>query len=132
MKDFEFKTADPVLYSLLKDYAAQNRKHATEAENILWELLRGRQMGQPFRRQHIIGEFIADFICIPSRLIIELDGGYHQLPNQQVSDIERQQWLEQHGFKVIRFTNEEVISNTERVLKIIKDNLKKNNYEYNK
>ena len=132
MKDFEFKTADPVLYGLLKDYAAHNRKHATEAENILWELLRGRQMGLPFRRQHIIGEFIADFICIPSRLIIELDGGYHQLPNQQVSDIERQQWLEQHGFKVIRFTNEEVISNTERILKIIKDNLKKNNYEYNK
>ena len=132
MKYFEFKTADPVSYGLLKDYAAHNRKHATEAENILWELLRGRQMGLPFRRQHIIGEFIADFICIPSRLIIELDGGYHQLPNQQVSDIERQQWLEQHGFKVIRFTNEEVISNTERVLKIIKDNLKKNNYEYNK
>lgn len=132
MKDFEFKTADLVLYGLLKDYAAHNRKHATEAENILWELLRGRQMGQPFRRQHIIGEFIADFICIPSRLIIELDGGYHQLPNQQVSDMERQQWLEQHGFKVIRFTNEEVISNTERVLKIIKDNFKKNNYEYNK
>lgn len=132
MKYFEFKTADPVLYGLLKDYAAHNRKHATEAENILWELLRGRQMGQPFRRQHIIGEFIADFICIPSRLIIELDGGYHQLPNQQISDIERQQWLEQHGFKVIRFANEEVISNTEKVLKIIKDNLKKNNYEYNK
>ena len=68
--------------------------------------------------------FIADFACLPKRLIIELDGGYHQLPDQQVSDAERTNWLEQQGFKVIRFSNEEVIGDIEHVLSIIKEHLK--------
>ena len=117
--DFEFKTADPCLYDLLKDFAKQNRKRPTEAEAILWDFLKERQLGQPFRRQHIIGEYIADFCCIPAKLVIEIDGGYHQLPQQQVDDEYRQQWLEAHGFTVIRFRNEEVIGDIENVLETI-------------
>ena len=81
-------------------------------------------MNYPFRRQHIIGNFIADFACLPKKLVIEIDGGYHQLPEQQVSDEERTKWLEEQGFKVIRFTNEEIIGDIETVLTKIKDNLK--------
>ena len=123
MTDFQFKTADPYMYDLLKEFAKENRKNPTEAEAILWKYLKSRQLGHPFRRQHIIGEFIADFVCIPAMLVIELDGGYHQLPEQQVSDEQRQQWLESNGFKVIRFTNEEVIGDIEKVIKTIKRNL---------
>ena len=123
MTDFQFKTADPCMYDLLKEFAKENRKNPTEAESILWKCIKSRQLGHPFRRQHIIGEFIADFACIPAMMVIELDGGYHQLPEQQVSDEQRQQWLESNGFKVIRFTNEEVIGDIEKVIKTIKRNL---------
>jgi len=123
MCDFEFKTADPFLYNLLKEYAKENRKKPTEAEAVLWDCIKERKLGQPFRRQHIIGEFIADFACIPAKLVIETDGGYHQLPEQQISDEQRQKWLESQGFTVIRFTNEEVINDIDNVLEIIKQYL---------
>ena len=119
MKDYEFKTADPCLYDILKAFAKENRKSPTEAECVLWEYLKERQLGQPFRRQHIIGDYIADLVCIPSKLIIEIDGGYHQLPDQQISDEDRQQWLESKGYTVIRFTNEEVIEDTDNVIETI-------------
>ena len=115
-----FKTANPLSYSLLKDFAIENRKHPTQAESVLWEMVKGKQLGVVFKRQHIIGDYIADFYCPKAKLVIELDGGYHQLPNQQVSDAERTQWLEEHGYKVVRFTNEEVIGNTEQTLNQIK------------
>ena len=111
------------MYDLLKEFAKENRKNPTEAESILWNCVKARQLGLPFRRQHIIGEFIADFVCLPAMLVIELDGGYHQLPEQQVSDEQRQQWLESNGFKVIRFTNEEIIGDIDKVIRIIKRNL---------
>jgi 5-methyltetrahydrofolate--homocysteine methyltransferase len=123
MRDFDFKTADPFLYDLLKEFAKGNRQKPTEAEAFLWEFLRERKLGQPFRRQHIIGEFIADFACIPAKLVIEIDGGYHQLPEQQISDEQRQEWLELQGFTVIRFTNEEVINNIDKVLDTIEQYL---------
>jgi very-short-patch-repair endonuclease len=123
MNDLAFKTADPFLYEMLKDFAKKNRQKATEAETVLWEYLRKRQLGQPFRRQHIIGCFIADFCCIPAKLVIELDGGYHQLPQQQITDAMRQQWLESQGFTVIRFSNEEVIKDIDNVLETIEQYL---------
>ena len=61
---------------------------------------------------------------LPKRIVIEIDGGYHQLPNQQVSDTERSEWLEKKGFKVIRFTNKEVLCNLEETIKIIKECIK--------
>ena len=113
--------ADPLLYGLLKQFVKENRNHETEAESVLWKFIRGDQLGVHFRRQHIIGPFIADFACLPKRIVIEIDGGYHQLPNQQVSDTERSEWLEKMGFKVIRFTNKEVLCNLEETIKIIKE-----------
>ena len=108
-----------MLYSLLKDLAKKNREHPTPAESALWKFLKNNALGCTFKRQHVVGAYIADFICIQARLIIEIDGGYHQLPEQQISDLERQQWLESQGFKVIRFTNEEVMADIERVIDTI-------------
>lgn len=124
MTDYSYCTADGSYYNLLRQFAKYNRQNPTPAESVLWHLLRGNQLGQPFRRQHIIGVFIADFVCLPSMLIIELDGGYHSIPEQQIADKERTAWLRQEGFNVVRFTNEEVMSNTEEVLKTIKENMK--------
>ena len=116
--------ADPMLYGLLKQFVKENRIYQTQAESVLWQFLRGNQLGKHFRRQHIIGPFIADFACLPKRVIIEIDGGYHQLPNQQLSDAERTKWLEKMGFKIIRFTNEEVLCNLEETVGIIKESIK--------
>jgi very-short-patch-repair endonuclease len=117
---FGYEMADPMTYSLLKEYAKENRRKQTEAESILWNFLKGNFFGTHFRRQHIIGQFIADFICLSHHLIIELDGKYHQIPEQQTSDQERTEWLENNGYTVIRFTNEAIIANTEKVLTAIK------------
>ncbi|HCD78208.1 MAG TPA: cytosine methyltransferase [Prevotella sp.] len=126
---FSYCTSDPWFYSLLRDFAKNNRKNPTMAERILWQYIRGKSLGCSFRRQHIIDIFIADFICIEEKLIIELDGGYHSLPQQQIGDEERTKRLNTLGYKVIRFTNDEVIGNIEGVINIIKQNL---NYYGNK
>ena len=91
----------------------------TPAESALWEVLRGKQFGYRFRRQHPIGDYIPDFVCLPKRLVIEVDGGYHFIGDQQLSDQERTEYLNQHGFEVLRFTNDEVIGNTEKIIKKI-------------
>lgn len=119
MADLDFMTADSLLYSLLKDFARENRNNPTEAERVLWMFLKGSHLGIPFKRQHVIGQYIADFVSLPAKLIIELDGGYHQLPQQQVNDEERQIWLESQGFTVLRFTNEEVFGDIDNVLETI-------------
>ena len=123
MDDYSYCTAAPYIYALLKKFAQENRANPTEAERLLWRTLRGSQLGQPFRRQHVIGEFIADFVCLPIKLIVELDGRYHSLPEQQISDEERTRWLQQYGFRVIRFTNEQVLCDIENVLLTIKKNV---------
>lgn len=124
MVAYTYRTADGSLYGRLKEYAKSNRAMPTEAESVLWYMLRGGRLGQNFKRQHIIGCFIADFVCLTSNLIVELDGGYHSLPEQQISDEERTTWLESQGFKVMRFTNEEVIGDINSVLQKIKEKLK--------
>ena len=116
---FGYEMADPILYSLLKDFANENRKNPTEAECILWNYLKGNTLGAHFRRQHIIGQFIADFVCLSHKLIIEIDGKYHQLPEQQITDAERTDWLDSKGFKVIRFKNEQIVADTDKVLNTI-------------
>ena len=116
---FGYEMADPILYSLLKDFANENRKNPTEAECILWNYLKGNTLGAHFRRQHIIGQFIADFVCLSHKLIREIDGKYHQLPEQQITDAERTDWLESQGFIVIRFKNEQIVADTDKVLNTI-------------
>ncbi len=117
---YGYEMADSAVYGLLKDFAARNRNKPTEAETILWEYLKSNRQGIHFRRQHIIGLFIADFVCLKHKLVVEIDGLYHQLPEQQTSDKQRTEWLEDKGFKVLRFTNEEVLANTETVVNVIK------------
>ena len=72
-------TADSTQYDLLKENAQANRKNPTEAESVLWDMLKGNNIGLHFRRQHIILDYIVDFICIEKGLVIELDGGYHNV-----------------------------------------------------
>jgi len=112
-----WETANPGVYGLLKNYTKEMRFKPTKAEEILWAALSGKKLeGYKFRRQHIIGQYITDFICLRENLIIEVDGLIHQLPENQKSDIERTDWLRSEGYHVIRFTNDEVIYETEKVL----------------
>jgi guanylate kinase len=120
---YEYQTADPAQYHLLKEYAEYNRNHPTEAESLLWQYLRGNALGESFKRQHIIGDYIADFVCLSMKLIIELDGGYHHTTEQQMNDRQRTEWLESKGYRVIRFTNEELFGNINNVLETIKEEL---------
>lgn len=114
---FGYETADPLIYGLLKEFVKNHRSNPTEAEKCFWELVRGKRFeNYKFRRQHIIGRYIADFVCLKSNLVVEIDGLYHQLPENQDSDAERTKWLNEAGFRVIRFTNEEVMFDTEKVL----------------
>ncbi len=116
----KWQTARESGYSLLKELAEKQKKNPTEAEVFLWKNLKGKQLGYKFRRQHIIDQFITDFVCLDKRLIVEVDGAYHSLPDIIVSDEERTGILNELGYKVIRFKNEEVISNIEAVLNEIK------------
>ena len=120
---YSYETSDLFCYELLKELSRKNRRKATLAERKLWEHLRSEQLGVPFRRQHIIGMFIADFCCLPERLIVETDGGYHSLPEQRVSDEERANWLNEEGYRLLHFTNEEVLYDIDKVITTIKDNL---------
>lgn len=80
------------------------RKRSTNVEQLLWSLLRaGRFEGMKFRRQHPVGQYIADFACLERKLIIELDGGHHALPEELLKDRQRNTWLEKEGYSVVRF-----------------------------
>src|SRR5258705_9444262 len=108
--------ADPLGYSWLKKFALDLWKEATAAENVLWDKLRNKKEGYKFRRQHVIGNFIADFVCLKKGLIVEVDGNYHQLPEMKISDEERSIALKDLGFNVIRVSNDELLYQTESVL----------------
>ena len=97
--------------------AESNRYKMTQAESLLWEALKGKQLdGLKFRRQHPVHLYIADFYCHKLRLIIEIDGAYHNFEKQQLLDKQRTLDLESQGLKVIRFTNWEVENNLKGVL----------------
>ncbi len=114
---YHYRTADPTTYSLLKTFVEKHRNNPTEAENALWQILRGKKIGGlKFRRQHIINKFITDFICLEETLIIEIDGLIHQLPENKINDDERTAELNRLGFEVIRFTNEQVLHETDGVI----------------
>ena len=172
----EWKTASPDRYELLKRFAKENRQFMTEAERALWMRLRGNALGHKFLRQHIIGDYIVDFLCRDAQVVIEVDGGYHkerqflyksphtdflilnksllmqgdiegpnnslptqggmeglkslpmqgdleghfEIRNQVEEDRIRQEWLESVGYKVIRFTNEQILHNIDCALAVIK------------
>jgi len=87
-------------------WARTNRSEQNGAEDRMWYLLRAhRFQGYKFRRQHKIGPFIVDFVCLSSKLIIEVDGDTHGNDEAERSDARRQNWLERQGFQVLRFDN---------------------------
>ncbi|GAA4333957.1 endonuclease domain-containing protein [Flaviaesturariibacter amylovorans] len=122
---FGYQWADPRLYARLKERARQQLLFPTPAETLLWNELKGAQLeGWRFRRQHIIKVYIADFVCLPKNLVVEVDGLVHQLPEIQISDAERTVDLNSLGFTVIRFRNEEVEQDLPGVLARIRQKLK--------
>ena len=113
------------LYNIkyLKDTRAHLRKNMTEAEMVLWEVLKGKKLkGRKFRRQFSIGYYIADFYCPSERLVIELDGKHHYTPEGKLQDNERDKHLAELNITVLRFENKEVLNNLTAVLKQIKSN----------
>jgi len=118
-----FRTANPDRYELLKRFAKENRNHPTEAEKVLWSLIKGKALGAKFIRQHIIHDYIADFVALEEYLIIEVDGGYHYQEEQMTWDAYRTEELETIGFKVIRLNNNEVLCDINTVIDKITDEL---------
>ena len=103
-------------------YARQLRRDMTEAEKVLWEHLRARRfLNLKFRRQHPILEFIADFYCHKLKLIVEADGKYHEEDEATYYDSERTKELKRYGYFVIRFSNEEILNETDSVLGQLKE-----------
>jgi very-short-patch-repair endonuclease len=94
----------------------------TDAKRALWRALRSKQLnGYRFRRQHPVGQYIADFACIEQKIAIELDGGQHQ--EQCAYDEQRSAFLQAQGWRVLRFWNNEVMSNLDGVLAVVVGNL---------
>ncbi len=101
----------------------QLRKDMTDAERALWQELRDREkFSIKFRRQFPIGQYIADFVCLEHRLIVEVDGGQHL---QSADDDQRTRWLELNGFRVLRFWNNDVLKNRQGVCEAIWQELRK-------
>ncbi len=102
------------------DFARQLRRQATDAENLLWRLLRGRRIANAkFRRQHPFPPYILDFYCHELKLAVELDGGQHNEEVGRRRDARRDEYLAGHGIRVLRFWNNEVLGETEAVLEAI-------------
>jgi very-short-patch-repair endonuclease len=98
--------------------AQELRRNPTEAERKLWQHLRLRQIeGCKFRRQQPLGSYIVDFVCLEKRIVIEVDGGQHNA--QMIYDRQRTAWIEEQGFRVLRFWDNEVMQNIEAVKEAI-------------
>ena len=111
-------TANKQFYRKFKYERERLKNNMTSAELILWEYLRNKKLGVKFRRQHIIDFYIPDFVALSIKLIIEVDGKIHL--GKRKEDAARTKLLEVIGYKVIRFTNEEVENEIEKVLRRIK------------
>jgi very-short-patch-repair endonuclease len=104
------------------DRARDLRNNMTEAERALWNHLKRKQMAaHKFRRQCALGPYIVDFVCLEKMLVLEVDGGQHAL--QQANDAKRTEWLSNHGYKVLRFWNHQVLQETDAVLEVIRKEL---------
>ncbi|WOH50858.1 endonuclease domain-containing protein [Bradyrhizobium sp. sBnM-33] len=104
-----------------RNRAKQLRQTMTRAETLLWRHLKaGRMDGIGFRRQTPIGNYVVDFVCFAAKLVIELDGESHDFDERQQADQRRDAFLAAEGFRVLRFTNEQVMSNLEGVVEIIR------------
>jgi len=116
----KWQTAKPEIYETLKERAKELRKNETKAEKLLWSELQGKKLeNHKFRRQHIIDQYIVDFVCLSRQLVVEVDGGFHIPKEQRDADQKRMDALAQLGFKVLRFTNNEVKENLDAVTRKI-------------
>ena len=123
---FKKRNIDYLLYlnteERTRKYAKRLRKKETRAEKKLWDLLKGRKCeGLKFRRQHPIHYYVADFYCHEARLIIEIDGGIHTDPKIKEHDENRAAELKRYGIRILRFSNEQVMSYTAEVVYEIKE-----------
>ncbi len=117
-----FKDASPAIFENAHQLRLIDK---TEAEEKLWQQLRNRKVENcKFRRQHPFGKFFADFYCHEKKLVIEVDGGYHNEKEQQEHDAARTQVINEYGISVIRFTNDEVLNNIQAVIEKITNALK--------
>ncbi len=123
---YSYNTASPDRYLLLKGLAEKNRQYPTDAEKVLWKRISKRSLGHKFNRQHIIGDYIVDFVCLERHLIIEVDGEYHHTEEQMRDDEERTEALERMGFEVVRFENIDVLRDTDKIIEKIKSLLNDN------
>lgn len=107
-----------------KQIARNLRKNQTLQEQIMWKLLRNRQLSNyKFRRQYVIGKYIVDFVCREKKLIIEIDGGQHNEQKNIEYDKERTEFFEHEGYRVIRFWNNDINKNLEGIYKKILESL---------
>ena len=119
-----FRWAASDRYNILKDCAKKNRRNSTTAENVLWQNIRNKQLGVEFRRQHVIGDFIVDFVCLDKMLVIEVDGGYHTERDQLEDDEILTRILNSLGFSLVRFSNDRVLFDLDNVKSDIKNILR--------
>lgn len=115
----EWYKANPYTYNALKDGQKPMRNNLTNAEEVLWEYIKDKKMGLKFKSHHLIDDYVPDFVALSCKLIIEVDGEIHKY--QKVEDEKRTLELNNKGFKILRFTNEEILNNTFEVLNIIKN-----------
>ena len=120
-KDSPFMMASPDIYPILKANARKNSGEMTLAESLLWDCLKAEIPDYHFRRQHVIGDYIADFACLSRQLVIEVDGEYHFTDQQQLLDEARTEFLNKRGFYVMRFTNQEVMNEIDNVIETIEE-----------
>lgn len=102
-----------------KQQRRQLRKEATGTEKILWFKIRNNQLSYKFRRQHSVGNYVADFYCPEKKLVIELDGEVHGNELRTSHDLRRDDFLRQNGLKVVRYTNEQILKNLDAVIQDI-------------
>jgi very-short-patch-repair endonuclease len=108
--------------ALLRRFAREQRAQAVQAEALIWRAVRNRRCdGAKFQRQVPLGNYSVDFVCFAHRLIVEIDGPSHDVPEQRFADHARAVWLRDQGFRVLRVSNELVIASTELAVARIRD-----------
>jgi very-short-patch-repair endonuclease len=114
----------PPVSSELRTRAIELRSKMNDVERKMWHSLRGRQLGAFFHRQRVVGRYICDFVSLDAGLVIEVDGSQHVTVEGKIYDRKRDIYLRSLGFKVLRFSDYEVLKNMEGVLSTIWDKLK--------
>ena len=119
------QTAKPALWAKLEPEASRMRREPTEAEARMWEILRDSKLGVKFRRQQAIDRFIIDFVSLSAKLIVEVDGPIHE--GTKGEDRQRDEFLDSAGYRVLRYSNDQVLKSTRVVIDELKKHLDQRN-----